>query len=631
MIFILERFNRAYAELSQISLDFHDLFTKVVNESLVPAIKSIFNSIGDLVDIFLRTILKQIESVDMMPYIKSMAPWIEASCDFIINILRELDLLYKECEDIMKTWPSLNDHLNRINTYLLDLKFSDTILELLHSLFLQIRSVFPESTEFCDKLYNYLKAKIAGKKVDDLQVLGDLFTILKNTSRHYYLFENILPNITFGLPKISFSLLNLLENSPTLHDLRLIGHILPSGGLISFDGKFVVYNTNCRLVIAQDTKNGNFTIFGNYKNGQLKVLSLVDGLTTIEIMDNGIAKLNGKAVNWPIISREIVIGAKQWNSYTIRSHNSDVEINCSNGLKNCQVSISYVFTGYIRGILGNGNGEIFDDFILPDGNIAESEETFFNAYGIGACGAKTAVSSVQNDNCLSMFAWDSPMTYAFNFVSPNAFKKMCDVYSKCEVAFTYASAAKLRHIPVILPVDCFKCEEKKEFGDEFSIKIPTNKADIIFVVDLDLSKQVLHDLVVQTISGIQNDLKDRNFNDVNMGIIGYSTKYSDPLIISGDLQNLDLHDLFYKVNESLYPRADEKAFELAMRYPFRSLATKTIIVIRSDGLVLNLGNIGRAVLYSGAAELRGILLQVVHPVSGLTDEVIGEEYCVHKN
>jgi len=440
---------------------------------------------------------------------------------------------------------------------------------------------------------------------------------------HYYSFENILPDIIIELPKISFSFLNLVENLPILHDLQLLGHILPNGGFISYDGKFFVYNTNCKLVIAQDIKNRNFTIIGNYKNGQLKVLSLVDRLTTVEITDNGIAKLNGKIVKWPIIVGETVMGLKQWNSYTIRSRDSCVEIICSDGLKSCQVSINYVFTGYIRGILGNGNGEIYDDFILPDGNLAETEDTFFNAYGIGACGAQIAMASAQSDNCLSLFAWNSPMSYAFNIVSPNAFKKMCDVYTRCEVAFTYASATILRHIPVIVPADCLKCEEKKKFGDEYSIKIPTNKADIIFVVDLDVSKEVIHDLVLPTISEIQNDLKDRNFNDVNMGIIGYSTKYSEPLIISGGLENVDLQHLLNKLIQSLYPRVDEKAFELAMRYPFRPLATKTIIVIRSDGLVLNLGNVGRAILYSAAAELQGILLQVVHPVSGLSDEVIG--------
>ncbi|KAL5289842.1 hypothetical protein ACFFRR_009699 [Megaselia abdita] len=629
--FIIERFKRFYNDLNNSFVDFYSLLSKVFIESVVPAIRSIIHNFEELIETILTSNLTKIESLDLSPYIKLMAPWIETCVDFITNTLKEFNGLCKEYEELVKTWPSLTDLFNKINNSLVDFKLSDHILELLNSSLLQVKSVIPESSLFCDKLYSYIKTKISGEKVDDLLALNELFNILKNSTLFHQdkLLEEVFPDITFGsLPKISFSFLKLIERVPTLHNIRLTGHILPNGGFISFDGKFLVYNKSCRLILAQDSKNGNFTIFGNYKNGQLKVLSIIDKTTTIELFDNGSAKLNGKNVNWPIISSGKVIGSKQWNSFNIRNLASSVEIICSQGLKNCHITISYLYTGQIRGILGNGNGEQFDDSLLPDGNISDSNEKFFTSYGIGTCEVSTPVSNIQNDNCLSLFDWDSPMSLAFRFIPTSGFKKMCEHYSKCEVAFAYASAANLRNIPVFIPNECLKCEDKKEFGDQFSIKIPTNKADVVFVVDLDMSKQVLHDLVVPAISEIQKDLKDRNLVDVNSAIIGYTSKYSEPLIINGNLENLEFHEpitqnFFDKLIFNILPRTDERAFELAMRYPFRPTATKTIVVIRADGLVLNLGNVGRAILYSAAAEVRGILLQVVQPVPGLTDDIIG--------
>uniref|UniRef100_T1GCS0 Vitellogenin domain-containing protein n=1 Tax=Megaselia scalaris TaxID=36166 RepID=T1GCS0_MEGSC len=533
---------------------------------------------------------------------KVFTPIIESYIDFIASLVGEFETLYKEYEDIRNLIPTYNEIVSKLNNSIGDFKPSEQFLELLHSVLLQIKSLAPETTEFCDKLYNYFQKKLSGEKVDDFIIIKELLNILKTSlPLEYHLLENISEIDYTSIPKLSLSIFKLIENLPILHNLHLTGHILPSGGFISFDGKFSFYNKNCKLIFAQEYTNNNFTVLGNIKNGQLKSISLVEKASTIEILDNGNVKVNGKNVEWPVVIAGKVIALKEWNKFTIKGLESNVEINCFNSLKYCHVTVSYKYTGKLRGILGNGNGEVFDDFILPNGHIAESEDKFFAAYGIGSL--------------------------AFPFINNIGFKSACGIISKCDIAFSYVSAANLRRIPIVLPTECLKCEEKKDFGEEFAINIPTNKADVVFIIDLDVPSQVLQDLVVPTIANTQNDLKDRNFNDINVGIVGYTTKYPEPIILSANIENFSINEPKLNYFEQLFPnlitKSDEKAFELAMRYPFRALATKTIIVIRADGLVLNIGNVGRAILYSAAAEMRGILLQVVQPVSGLSEDVIG--------
>lgn len=623
---IFQSFINFCHEIHKLVTEFNKLLCKVFSEQIIPALKSIIHNITDIFELFVTTIIKKMESSDFSPYINIAAPIIESYIDFIASLVGEFETLYKEYEDIRNLIPTYNEIVSKLNNSIGDFKPSEQFLELLHSVLLQIKSLAPETTEFCDKLYNYFQKKLSGEKVDDFIIIKELLNILKTSlPLEYHLLENISEIDYTSIPKLSLSIFKLIENLPILHNLHLTGHILPSGGFISFDGKFSFYNKNCKLIFAQEYTNNNFTVLGNIKNGQLKSISLVEKASTIEILDNGNVKVNGKNVEWPVVIAGKVIALKEWNKFTIKGLESNVEINCFNSLKYCHVTVSYKYTGKLRGILGNGNGEVFDDFILPNGHIAESEDKFFAAYGIGSCEEWVPKKS---QICQNLFTWDSTMSVAFPFINNIGFKSACGIISKCDIAFSYVSAANLRRIPIVLPTECLKCEEKKDFGEEFAINIPTNKADVVFIIDLDVPSQVLQDLVVPTIANTQNDLKDRNFNDINVGIVGYTTKYPEPIILSANIENFSINEPKLNYFEQLFPnlitKSDEKAFELAMRYPFRALATKTIIVIRADGLVLNIGNVGRAILYSAAAEMRGILLQVVQPVSGLSEDVIGK-------
>ena len=58
----------------------------------------------------------------------------------------------------------------------------------------------------------------------------------------------------------------------------------------------------------------------------------------------------------------------------------------------CAVHVSGFYLGKLRGILGDGNNEPYDDFTLPSGKITESGSEFGNAYKLkGECPEATAM------------------------------------------------------------------------------------------------------------------------------------------------------------------------------------------------------------------------------------------------
>lgn len=109
-----------------------------------------------------------------------------------------------------------------------------------------------------------------------------------------------------GLSTIRFSILKLLVNRelPTISDLyytyrpihdiddmippaNKYGYFTDGGYIVTFDGKHYVFPGTCNYILAQDIKDGNFSVVGEYANGNLVSVTVTDPTDVITIKSNG--------------------------------------------------------------------------------------------------------------------------------------------------------------------------------------------------------------------------------------------------------------------------------------------------------------------------------------------------------
>lgn len=406
------------------------------------------------------------------------------------------------------------------------------------------------------------------------------------------------------------------------------GTVVDGQHIFTFDGRHMTFPGTCQYILAQDFVNNNFTVVVNLDAGKLKSITLVDKDDAVEVNPGGIVKLNDKPTELPVHKANIHV----WRRYYTLSFLSQygVFVQCGLDMRVCHISVNGYYHGKLRGILGNGNSEPYDDFTLPNGHIAADFAELGNAYKVTPSCANVPFDEHKNeksDECSSMFGYDSSMRYCYYFVDHRTYREACEhaVHhatdkkdASCNMALAYASACRMENIFISAPDSCFTCASKRAVGDTYTVTAPQKMADVVFVVDLGLGAQTLTDLVQPSVNILRNQLKIRDFpeGNVNVAIIGYreDLKYPHYFSVNGKLdfsgkltmpddrdmekdlpptktgnEKLDkvLKDAFdnnRQVQNDLNVAADGRAFQEAYRYPFRSTAAKAIVAFRSDNL-----------------------------------------------
>lgn len=477
-----------------------------------------------------------------------------------------------------------------------------------------------------------------------------------------------LPNML----TMRFSLLNFLKNENWSQNLlslqywrtlilyqgfQLHGHIIDGRHLMTFDDVYLTMAGNCKYVLAQDSVNNNFTVIGHLTNGKLKTVTLVDrDGQFMEINENGALKFNDKPMEYPVHEN----GMHAWrNYYTLWLHSTyGATVMCSTDLKLCHVMVNGFYTSKTRGLLGNGNAEPYDDLLQIDGTLADNANTFVNGYTVGKCNPvtnaemsneqlKTTAANTQPmdaatdalpEVCQELFGLRSTLAFGYGFVNPEPYRKGCEQSVKqvtapndkekelnaaCLVASGYASALKLRDIFVLLPPQCLKCSGavgQRELSEEFSVKVPNNKADVVVTVDFDVSETMMNNLLTPLLNELRDGFKARGFSDVQMTVIGHSEHQRYPSMFTSDNGKLNFHrnladiklngpkplldadisrimgdrnvpafvEILETVLKHLLPTSTDRAMKLALNYPFRAAAAKSIIVIRNEAQHENL-------------------------------------------
>lgn len=410
---------------------------------------------------------------------------------------------------------------------------------------------------------------------------------------------------------------------------KLHGEVSDGSHIFTFDGRHLTFPGKCSYILARDFVDGNFSIVANYADGKLKSISLTDKSGYVEISNDGTLQLNGKASEYPVHGDTL----HAWRSY----HNFflhsvyGAHLQCSDNLRTCHFRVSGFYSGKLRGLLGNGNNEPYDDYLLPNDKITESTSELGNAYRTSQnCEAVTASGddhqkSQSNEFCTQYFGRDSSLRLCFLFIKPANYREACEhathgdaepQKAACGIASTYASRCRQENIPVFIPKACSSCSvgsSPLDVGDNVAVQVPQKQADVVVVFDTNLGKDL--SLVQDVVSELKRELKNNGITDVHIASIGFNTDYKyfsqyttngkfdfkgnfaemksggpkvEPVLQTGianvDNVLLELEKHCKTLRSDLGISSDAQAFQKALRYPFRPTATKTILAFRTDGI-----------------------------------------------
>lgn len=459
------------------------------------------------------------------------------------------------------------------------------------------------------------------------------------------IFKRLPPFIT----NIRFSVFNQLKSEPiiSLRDFvylyrpygfnpaevvppfKLHAEISDGSHIFTFDGRHLTFPGKCSYILVRDFAEGNFSVVGNYADGKLKSISLTDKSGYAEISKDGSLQIDGKASEYPF-HKDTLHAWRDYHTVSLLSRYG-ASVECSEDLTTCHVIVSGFYSGRLRGLLGNGNNEPYDDYLLPNGKITESTSELGNAYRTRQdCAAVTASGddhpkSHSNEFCSQYFGRDSSLRLCFLFINPLNYREACEhathgdadaQKAACGIATTYASRCRQEHIPVSIPKACSRCSvgsNPLDVGDDVAVQVPQKQADIVVVFDTNLGKDL--SIVQEVVSELKRELKNNGIDDVQIASIGYNNneKYlyqyttNGKLDFKGNFANIEsngpkkssvlqtgvanidnvlreLEERYKKTETDLAHSSDARAFQKALGYPFRPTATKTVLAFRSDGI-----------------------------------------------
>ncbi|KAJ8950746.1 hypothetical protein NQ318_011239 [Aromia moschata] len=428
----------------------------------------------------------------------------------------------------------------------------------------------------------------------------------------------------------------------------LFGMVVQGQHVFTFDGKHLTFPGNCKYLLARDAVNGNFTIVGTYANGLLSSITLADKHDAITLKQGGQVLLNNAATELP--ARKPDLSAYRGYNMIVLKSTAGVSLHCTPDLIGCSVSVSGFYHGQLKGLLGNGNNEPYDDFTIPNGKIVVGESEFGNSYKIGNCQPVTVPShgheAAPNPTCTKLFDWESPLRYCYPFVSTENFKMACShglaagvKDTEEAIAKAYVAACNQHNIPISVPNQLVKCtngDKPYSIGDKFSVKIPGKAADIVLIVDTVKSNEAVYKEFVQPlVQEVIKELRAKGISDVEFHLITYGGENhwpshvtvggqltEEPLLPEGALPKFKeyievissiVHDLKLAFGLDLQAQTYVEALE----YPFRVHAAKAVIVANSSpceaGKLILLQKL-RSLMYRN----NQISLNLITPFEGLS-------------
>lgn len=447
-----------------------------------------------------------------------------------------------------------------------------------------------------------------------------------------------------------------------------------AGGVDSADAE----PEGCYFVLAADSMDGNFTVFGTFNNKNTRKLNSIvvadKANNFIELKANDKVYYNNKARDLPLHQE-----MHAWRSgygQTEIYHPAGITVSCERNLEVCSLTVNGYYKNKVRGMLGNANDERVDELQLQNGEYmdsgAASYDPFYQNYQlkkfnkqcpqlITSSGANmmghSHHASAECDAVFKTFGYfEKFLPWFHNYKEACEHATMMTEGNKQDTACTIARGfvRKLSaeyNIPAQVPAACYKsCTLDMDLKET---KVNNKRLDMILLVDFNNTMYL--ELLPQVINDFKQTLKARDVTDMNLNVIGYNKNWRYPVHIASpdsnpkfayatfvteNLKTMPLYsDMHFvtkwpKVNELLegywagYEKAqvdlgmssDARAFQYAQHYPFRPDAFKMIFIFRSDPLRYTANPVRTSLahvlnLYTAA---RGIHMHLMAPVDEFT-------------
>ncbi|KAJ8707317.1 hypothetical protein PYW08_010569 [Mythimna loreyi] len=349
--------------------------------------------------------------------------------------------------------------------------------------------------------------------------------------------------------------LNPLDEVPT----KLRAVIVNGQHIFTFDGRHLTFPGNCRYVLAHDHVDRNFTLLIQLVNGQPKALVLEDKSGTIvELKDNGQVTLNGAAHGFPVMEKDTFAYREASGRIGLGTTYGAKAI-CSTKLEVCYIEVNGFYLGKLRGLLGDGNNEPYDDFRLPNGKICTSESEFGNAYRLARSCPEVKTPEHNHHQmhhmalppaCEEVFGGASPLRPLGLFLDLAPFRQACihacsgdsaqALHQACDLARGYAALALSGLLPAVLPEVCVQCtdaDKPRKVGESYELKVPNKQADIIVAFETTVGNEKNYkNLVVPLVGQVLDALKSKRITDVKVYLVGMTPKFPYPIIYDSDLR-----------------------------------------------------------------------------------------------
>ncbi|XP_043491499.1 apolipophorins [Polistes fuscatus] len=592
---LIEQFN-------ELSKQYNVVISKLTEaiEAIYPRIKESYNKIFNafvevlnaavkVATTYLKTILNVIN--DHQKEIKELAIMVTEVFQGVAKVLfKAAEQLKKDLNEFVtllinqaKALPVFEIAKEKYNQ-IINFEVPETITNPIEELCKAINAGLPtaELKSFFSSICHYVMMIIKRQKPDNVQQLNKIYTegvaVLKSlislleTPSLYYdirnIFDTKIPinlNILSKLPGIAslqVSLLNVWRNGelptpldiyytyrPTVHLSDIIppfgkrGTVTDGGHIFTFDGNHLTLPGTCNYILVQDMQDGNFSVIGNFQNGALVSVTITEPKESITLKNNGNILVNNKPADYPA-------NTKNLHAFLIKplvNVKSDYGVDVMCNLRApmiCTIRVSGFYLGKLRGLLGDGNNEPYDDYTLPSGKITQDGSEFGNAYKLkGDCPAVTAVKpGTPTPACAEYFTSPtSSLSSCFKIVDPKNYQLACDQVvnagtykeGRCLIAKAYYAACYEQNVfGISIPNNCVSCKvgaNSLTVGETFSVKLPKKEADIIFVVEETVpNEKIFKDMIAPLMNELREELKQRGLTDVHIGLVGFGEHLDQP-------------------------------------------------------------------------------------------------------
>lgn len=582
----------------------------------------------------------------------------------VVQIKKDVDEFVALLKNQMKALP-IYDLVKEQYQEIMNFNVPESILAPINEISDVVKFMLPteELQQLFSATYEYIMKHVQHKEVDNhneikkiynhlLDAITSLIKLLESSGTLEHIIESLfkthlpveleafaeLPTVT----SLKVSLVNLIRNNelPTLADLYYayrptllpfdiippfskFGVVVDGGHIFTFDGNHLSMPGDCTYVLAQDMQDGNFSVVANFNKGNLVSVTVTEPKESITLKNNGNILVNNKPAEFPASTKNL----HAFLAFPTMNVKSDYGVRVICNYKQpmvCAVRVSGFYHGKLRGLLGDGNNEHYDDYTLPSGKITESETEFANGYKLKSdCAAVNAIDHTakqRNPVCTDYFSGQkSTLKNCFNYVNPTHYRDACDAAANgnpqapCSLAVAYYSACYYKRVfGISIPSTCTNCkvgEGTIAVGDSFSVKSPKNQADIILVIEqVPENEKVFKDLIPTLITDLREELKQHDITDVHIALIGFGEHMKWPqhyttggnTNIEGDVKNMKFEKSypiitfeeakngnFEKLMEYLEQRLNIEfgtlqltdAYEEAIGYPFRPGAAKAVVSI----------------------------------------------------